>query len=96
MNQLGNQTPSPAANKRCAKSRLGLLLFSSAVAFAVNSVSAAVQNFSYSGAPVLFTAPTTGIYDITAWGAMGGPSIGTIGGLGAEIGGTFNLTAGQV
>jgi hypothetical protein len=40
---------------------------------------------------VSFIAPTTGIYDITAFGAEGG---GVDGGLGAEIGGDVTLTMG--
>jgi hypothetical protein len=52
----------------------------------------------YTGAEVTYTAPTTGVYQITAYGAQGGSSIdgGGIGGLGAEFGGTFTLTAGEV
>jgi hypothetical protein len=43
-----------------------------------------------------FTAPTTGEYDIVAYGASGGNGVGGGGGLGAEMGGDFNLTAGEV
>ena len=43
------------------------------------------------------TIETTGTYDITAYGAQGGTSTSaTTGGLGAEIGGAFYLTAGTV
>ena len=47
-----------------------------------------------------FTAPTTSVCDILAFGAQGGPdtasSAGPVpGGLGAEIGGDVTLTAGQ-
>ncbi len=37
-----------------------------------------------------FTAPTTGYYDIIAYGAQGG---GALGDAGAVVGGDFNLTA---
>src|SRR5262249_18185135 len=43
-----------------------------------------------------FTAPTTGKYDIVAFGASGGNGAGGLGGGGAEIGGDFNLTMGEV
>jgi hypothetical protein len=42
-----------------------------------------------------FTAPEAGVYDILAFGAQGGNSGGD-GGLGAEVGGDFKLTAGEV
>jgi PEP-CTERM motif len=45
--------------------------------------------------PGTFTAPLTGVYDILAFGAQGGVSAGD-GGLGAEVGGDFRLTAGEV
>jgi hypothetical protein len=56
--------------------------------------------FSYDGAVVqTFTVATTGTYDITAFGGQGGqggnPTGGT-GGLGAEIGGDFSLTQGEI
>ncbi|MGO9601589.1 MAG: hypothetical protein ACLP7Q_26730, partial [Isosphaeraceae bacterium] len=44
-----------------------------------------------------YQVPTTGIYDITAFGAAGGASLGiSAGGLGAEVGGDFALTAGEL
>ena len=42
-----------------------------------------------------FTAPSTGAYDIIAFGAQGGVGGVTAGGLGAEIGGEFILTQGE-
>jgi PEP-CTERM motif len=59
----------------------------------------ATTTFSFSGSEQQFTAPETGMYLITAFGAAGGGStIGTreSGGKGAEIGGDFDLTAGEV
>ena len=64
-------------------------------------------NFTYTppGSVVTYTVPTTGLYQVTAFGAQGGGStaiagpagaIAGPGGLGAEIGGDFNLTAGEV
>ena len=50
------------------------------------------------GSIVTWTVPATGLYQITAYGAQGGNSFshaGT-GGFGAEIGGDFTLTAGEV
>ena len=56
--------------------------------------------FNYIGSLVNFTVPTTGDYQILAYGAQGGaggfPTIIASGGLGAEIGGDFNLTFGEV
>jgi len=54
--------------------------------------------FNTTGSIVSFTAPVTGTYDITAFGAQGGVNAGISGptaGLGAEAGGQFSLTAGQ-
>ena len=56
--------------------------------------------FNYTGSLVTFTVPIAGTYQIVAFGAQGGGSmtgqnIG-VGGLGAEFGGNFNLTAGEI
>src|SRR5690348_9174303 len=72
-----------------------------AVCAAVVPASAQTFNFNGSGrtgSVQTFTAPAAGIYHIVADGASGGAgSGGTVaGGLGAEIGGDFILTAGQV
>jgi hypothetical protein len=67
---------------------------------------AAPIDFTYTGSLVTFTVPTTDSYQILAFGAQGGNS-GTFinpfgqssvgaGGLGAEIGGDFSLTAGEI
>jgi hypothetical protein len=50
-------------------------------------------SYTYTGGAVTYTVKTTGVYDITAYGAQGGSSIG---GKGAEIGGDFSLQAGAV
>ena len=52
-----------------------------------------MTTFNETGGIVTYTVPTTGIYDIVAYGAQGG---GGAGGLGAEIGGDVSLTAGEV
>jgi hypothetical protein len=52
-------------------------------------------DFTYTGSLVKFTVQTTGIYQILASGAQGGTQVGVSGGKGAEIGGDFNLTAGE-
>jgi hypothetical protein len=49
----------------------------------------------YSGGAVTWTAPSSGVYEILAYGANGGGSYGEGGGSGAEIGGSFLLTAGE-
>jgi hypothetical protein len=53
--------------------------------------------FNFTGAIVDYTAPTTGLYSILAFGAQGANTdfFGTQGGLGSEIGGTLSLTAGD-
>src|SRR5215471_17862852 len=56
-------------------------------------------NFNFTGSIVSFTAPVTGVYDIDAFGAQGGVNTGVVvnsAGLGAEAGGQFSLTAGQM
>jgi hypothetical protein len=60
-------------------------------------------SITYIGELVTFTVPKTGIYQIVAFGAQGGSGIfragGTFigpGGRGAEIGGDFSLTAGEI
>ncbi len=53
----------------------------------------------YTGATVTYIMPQTGLYDITAFGAQGGnedAGSNASGGLGTEVGGDFQLTAGQV
>jgi hypothetical protein len=61
---------------------------------------ATLFDFTYSGSLVTFTVPTTDTYQILAFGAQGGSGtfaggVGA-GGRGAEIGGDFNLTAGEI
>src|SRR5215471_8287294 len=61
-----------------------------------------VFDFTYTGSLVTFTVPTSGLYQILAFGAQGGnlelnPGVITRpGGLGAEIGGDFSLISGEI
>jgi hypothetical protein len=63
---------------------------------------AGATTVSFTGQIVDFIVPTTGTYQILAFGAQGGSAIGisagpsTPGGEGAEIGGDFNLTKNEV
>jgi hypothetical protein len=60
------------------------------------AASAATVVENYTGSEVTYVAPTTGIYDITAYGAQGGSDLNGLGSaLGAEIGGNLSLTAGE-
>jgi hypothetical protein len=62
----------------------------------VATASALPTTFDFTGGFQTFTAPTTGVYDILASGAQGASSgFKIVGGLGAEIGGSFVLTAGE-
>ena len=89
--------------------RLFLLAGASLLALsAAGPVSAMpTTTFAYTGGFQSYTVPTTGLYDIVAIGAQGGgllaqqnnPPYGQVafaGGLGAEIGGDFELTAGEM
>ena len=72
-----------------------------------SGANATLFDFTYSGSLVDFTIPTTDTYQILAFGAQGGSGVGCAvclippipvgaGGRGAEIGGNFLLTAGEV
>ena len=63
-------------------------------AVAPSAAKASVTVFGYTGFLQSYTVSTTGLYDITAFGAHGG-GLGSAGGSGAEIGGRLALTAGQ-
>jgi hypothetical protein len=52
--------------------------------------------FNYTGTVEQFIVPSTGSYQILAFGAQGGGAGNFDGGLGAEIRGDFQLTAGAV
>jgi hypothetical protein len=79
-----------------------LLLAGAALLAALATVEPAAYaqrvNFGYTVNLVTYTMPTTGLCQIAAFGAQGDGSTSAIvgpGGLGAEIGGDFNLTAGE-
>lgn len=72
-----------------------LLAGASALAFAATSAEAAAI-FDYTGQVVQWTAPNSGLYEIQAFGGQGGGGgDGVLGGLGALIGGDFQLRAGE-
>ena len=83
-----------------------LLAGTALLGLAVSGPAAYAQrvNFTYTGKLVTWTVPKTGTYQIIAFGAQGGsgtfhvPAVGPTGagGLGAEIGGNFILTAGEI
>ena len=58
-----------------------------------------VGTYKYTGTPQFVSVTATGEYDIVAFGAQGGGSTSgktmTAGGYGAEVGGTFELKAGE-
>jgi hypothetical protein len=67
------------------------------LAASVSTARATPFDFTYSGRLVDFTAPITDTYQILAFGAQGGTvSFVGPGGRGAEIGGDFSLTAGEI
>ena len=79
------------------KSTLLSALLPMVMLLAVNGeAQATMMDFNYSGSIVTYDVPTTGTYDITAYGAEGGVRIGSVPGLGAEIGGDFSLVSGDV
>jgi PEP-CTERM motif len=75
-----------------------------ALAASESAARATPFDFTYSGGLVNFTVPTTDTYQILAFGEKGGDATGSgflngvvgVGGGGAEIGGDFNLVAGEV
>jgi len=75
--------------------RLHLLSGMMLLALALSGPAAHAQRFefAYTGSLVNFTVPINGIYQIIAFGAQGG---GSVGGKAAEIGGNFNLTAEKI
>jgi hypothetical protein len=64
----------------------------------LTSIPVLADSFSYTGSVQQFTAPATGEYDIVAYGASGGGAAasGRSGGLGAEMGGDFTLSANEI
>jgi hypothetical protein len=69
-------------------------------ASSVSAAHAMPFDFTYSGGLVDFSVPATGDYQILAFGAQGGSatsgSLIGVGGLGAQIGGDFRLTVGEI
>jgi hypothetical protein len=79
-----------------------LLAGTALLVFAASEPAAHAQrvNFTYTGKLVTWKVPKNGTYEIVAYGAQGGSfaldSVIGSGGLGAEIGGDFVLTAGEI
>jgi hypothetical protein len=95
---LGKPPERAASNRKLPLGTLPAYL-TSALAFLAGSrsVEAVPVIFDYTGQIVTWTVPTTGNYNITAFGAQGGWSgLGYEGGFGAEIRGDFLLSAGDV
>ena len=69
-----------------------------ALSASIGAAAAAPITFGYTGSLQTFTVPTTGLYNILAFGADGGNGAkGAVGGgIGAEVGGDFSLTAGEM
>jgi hypothetical protein len=70
-------------------------------ALLIGGAANAAEVFGYTGAIQTWVVPATGEYDILGAGAQGGSSefpeiLGTGGGLGAEVGGEIDLTAGEI
>src|ERR1700691_4355506 len=84
-------------SKMMSRFRLSKYAAVAALAFPASVMMA--DSIGYTGAIVTWTAPTSGTYTITAVGAQGGEGYldtDFVGGLGAEIAGTFFLSAGTV
>ena len=73
-----------------------LLTGASALAFATTSAEALTLFSDATPGATTFTATIAGVYVIDAFGAQGGGSLSFAGGQGAGVGGTFNLSAGEV
>ena len=55
------------------KSNLALLASVSALALMIGAAKA--DTIDFTGAEVAYTVPVSGLYDITAYGAQGGPAV---------------------
>ena len=75
--------------------RLVLLAGVAGWALALGAGRARAEVFSFDGVVQTYKVPTTGLYDITAFGAQGGNGRST-GGLGAEVSGAVRLTQGTM
>src|SRR5437879_3854186 len=93
---LGARPGNKLKHKKALRNTVGLAL----VLAAWDQVAQGqTTNFNYTGDFQYWEVPATGVYRITAFGAQGGASReGGVfgGGFGAEIGGDFSLTLGQV
>lgn len=78
------------------KKRLFKLAIGSVLSFAALNHAAWSASFYYTGGLQAWTVPTTGIYQITTYGAQGGGGNNFTGGLGGMMSGDFSLTAGEL
>jgi hypothetical protein len=108
VNQDRQEAGTGKGRDKMTRTKLLLLGGATLLALAASEPAAHAQrvDFTYTGKLVTFTVPKTGTYQIIAFGAQGGsgtclegvfacPTPGA-GGRGAEIGGNFLLTAGEV
>ena len=73
------------------------LVMAAAVFTAASAAQAQTWNFGYTGSIVTWTVPASGMYYIEAIGAQGGNGFGSfVGGRGADIGGLFSFTGGDI
>ena len=77
--------------RRCS---LGFLVL--VVVLLMTRTASAGVILSFTGGFQTYTVDTTGLYNIVAYGAQGGNNFSDPGGLGAQIGGDFLLTQGQI
>ncbi len=88
-----------SAVRPAARIKLSLSIGTALLGLAASASVACAEpiDFNYTGSLVDFTVPTTATYQILAFGAQGGTETfgNGMGGLGAEIGADFLLTAGE-
>ncbi|HXA39663.1 MAG TPA: PEPxxWA-CTERM sorting domain-containing protein [Phenylobacterium sp.] len=75
--------------------KMKLSALGAALALAFAGHAEATTLFDFTGSVQSWTVPTTGLYQVDLWGAQGGTWAGVaIGGLGAQVGGEVQFTAG--
>ena len=87
------------------KKRISTLILACLFSPSLQAQTTNIWNFNYSGSIVQWTVPSTGYYDVTAYGAQGGgytvqypgkPTLSVPGGRAAVIGGLFLFEQGEV
>jgi len=75
----------------------GTAFLAIAASYSAAKAAPIVFDLTYTGSLVPFMVPTTDTYQILAFGAQGGSGLANaVGGRGAEIGGSFTLTEGEI